>query len=320
MPNKWYLKAMLFEGPEKKIEIVLRDSHPSIRDFQSDKWNRVVAASKAEILSSISNGYMDAYLLSESSLFVNEKQIVMITCGRTNLLSALDEILSFVDPAQVAHLFYERKRFMFPQSQQSDFEKDVSHIEHLFSGRSYRFGAANKDHLHLYYCCEDPKIVQTDATIEILMHGLDADVIAACSSANVRTKENLRLKLDISRITDSLGRVVALDDYLFQPEGYSLNALYDNAYATIHITPQSCDPQRSYASFETNMAPLDYDKVVPYIAQVFRPRQLMMFITYSKDMETTPSLLKGFNRVESCNYQFNNGYNALYQYYKLLSE
>ena len=46
------------------------------------------------------------------------------------------------------------------------------------------------------------------------------------------------------------GRPYVIDDFFFEPVGYSANLLCDGYYITVHITPQaSC----SYASLETNM-------------------------------------------------------------------
>jgi S-adenosylmethionine decarboxylase len=41
----------------------------------------------------------------------------------------------------------------------------------------------------------------------------------------------------------------AVDDYLFDPMGYSFNAIKDEYYSTLHVTPQR---EGSYTSFETN--------------------------------------------------------------------
>ena len=61
---------MFFEGSEKKIEVVFQDSLESLRQQPTSTWETLVEKSGAKILSKISNDKMDAYLLSESSLFV----------------------------------------------------------------------------------------------------------------------------------------------------------------------------------------------------------------------------------------------------------
>lgn len=41
-----------------------------------------------------------------------------------------------------------------------------------------------------------------------------------------------------------------IDDFLFNPCGYSMNGVLGDGYFTIHITPQ---PEYSYVSFETDI-------------------------------------------------------------------
>ena len=63
---------MFFEGPEKKVELALVPGKPSLRSRGHEYWKGIVAKANAQILSTISNEQMDAYLLSESSLFVTD--------------------------------------------------------------------------------------------------------------------------------------------------------------------------------------------------------------------------------------------------------
>ncbi|MEM7646306.1 MAG: adenosylmethionine decarboxylase, partial [Pseudomonadota bacterium] len=116
---------MFFEGSEKKIEIIFNKEIPSLRDQGRAFWEDVVAASKAQILSSVSNSTMDAYLLSESSLFVYDHYIVMITCGTTRLVSAVEKLMETFTTDHIEALFYERKNELLPQNQETDFFKDT---------------------------------------------------------------------------------------------------------------------------------------------------------------------------------------------------
>ena len=76
-----------FEGPEKKLELAVTDG-VSLRAQGDEFWNRVVAASGAHVLSVLRGESCDAYLLSESSLFVFDGYLTMITCGQTRLVDA----------------------------------------------------------------------------------------------------------------------------------------------------------------------------------------------------------------------------------------
>jgi hypothetical protein len=48
---------------------------------------------KCTILSQIGNNHMDAYVLSESSMFVYKHRFIMKTCGTTTLLVAVEPLL-----------------------------------------------------------------------------------------------------------------------------------------------------------------------------------------------------------------------------------
>lgn len=60
-----------------------------------------------------------------------------------------------------------------------------------------------------------------------------------------------------------------VDEFLFEPCGYSMNGLADGGFFTIHITPEA---HCSYASFETNVMTCDYTKLVHQVLRIFRPK------------------------------------------------
>ena len=84
-----------------------------------------------QVLSIVSSEDVDAYLLSESSMFVWPHKLILKTCGTTTLLSGLPRILEIAAlfagfPKSAApsggvgiaaapyRVFYSRKNFLFP--------------------------------------------------------------------------------------------------------------------------------------------------------------------------------------------------------------
>lgn len=57
-----------------------------LRTLCRSDLDRICAKARCTILSGVSNRYLDAYVLSESSLFVYPNMIVLKTCGTTTLL------------------------------------------------------------------------------------------------------------------------------------------------------------------------------------------------------------------------------------------
>ena len=58
-----------------------------------------------------------------------------------------------------------------------------------------------------------------------------------------------------------------VDEYVFAPTGYSLNALRDQHYYTVHVTTER---PGSYVSFETNCLD-DAEHTVACVLEIFRP-------------------------------------------------
>ena len=78
-----------FEGPEKTMEVVFRSDkglENGLRLLNRKQLDYLCTKAKCSILSQISNAHMDAYVLSESSLFVYRHRLIMKTCGTTTLL------------------------------------------------------------------------------------------------------------------------------------------------------------------------------------------------------------------------------------------
>jgi S-adenosylmethionine decarboxylase len=255
-----------FEGTEKKLELVVDPALASLRSFTDDYWTAVAHRAGADILSKLSNACCDAYLLSESSLFVFDHRMVMMTCGQTTLHDAALMLLDRIAADRVCRLIYKRKHEVFPRDQPTSFFDDVRALSARLPGRAYQFGNQDEHHLFLFHMDRNPTSEARGTTVEVLMHGLGEQVRRDfCITHRPTTAE-------VRRVT-AVDRVVAdfdVDDHLFQPNGYSLNAIRGDEYYAVHVTPeQGC----SYASFETNRR-LDQglEPLLGRLLGIFRPR------------------------------------------------
>lgn len=255
-----------FEGSEKKIELILDPGGPSLRSFGDAYWRAVAHSAGAEVLSRLSNAHCDAYLLSESSLFVLDRQMTMLTCGRTTLPEAVLTVLDRVAPERVRRLVYKRKHEIFPHDQPTSFLDDVRRLDRRLPGRAYQFGNQDEHHLFLFHVDRDPSAPAHGATAEVLMHGLGEQVRRDFCLAHCSTTAEVRRATGVDRIV--AGFTVA--DHLFRPNGYSLNAIREDEYYAVHVTPErGC----SYASFETNRRFAgDLAGVLRRLLAIFRPR------------------------------------------------
>ena len=125
-----------------------------------------------KVLSVIESEHVDAYLLSESSMFIFPHKLILKTCGTTTLLSGLPRILEIAalvaafphvapDPrsgiataATPYRVFYSRKNFLFPDRQRGphrSWRDEVRSLDRLFLGGSaYMIGKMNGEHWYLY--------------------------------------------------------------------------------------------------------------------------------------------------------------------------
>lgn len=254
-----------FEGPEKKVELAVLDGHRSLRELGDAFWRGVVRAAGADVLSRIENEHIVAYLLSESSLFVYDGFVTMITCGRTTLVDAVDAMLSEIDPDAVSVLIYERKNEHFPHAQPSSFFEDARRLQSALPGRALRFGAEHEHAIRLFHATRDHEPELDDRTLEILMHGIDPRCAARFEGhgyADGSFARSLGLERALAGHT--------IDEHAFSPSGYSFNAIRGFGYTTLHVTPQSLG---SYVSFETNVQDFDddLDGLVREVVGVFEP-------------------------------------------------
>lgn len=255
-----------FEGSEKKLELVTTPDFPPLRSLGDELWQRVVEAAGAKVISVLRSEYCDAYLLSESSLFVFDDWFVLITCGQTTPVEAVVEILRSIPKESIAFLVYERKSEQFPQHQPTTFFEDARRLQTMIPGRALCFGDEHGRFIQLFHSSVPYTPEKNDPTLEVLMHVIDEDVAKQFAPAELRGERSVARLSGIDAILPGF----TICEHVFEPAGYSLNAVKGEEYYTCHVTPEETG---SYVSFETN-----YDfrgelaGLVGSIVELFRPR------------------------------------------------
>lgn len=253
-----------FEGAEKKVELVVDSRCPSLRSLGRAHWDEIVDAARARIISMVSGDDCDAYLLSESSLFVFDHKLVMITCGKTTLPQAVLHLLRGLSRDDVRLLIYERKNEAYPHRQPTSFFDDAALLNAYLPGKAMQFGDEDAHHLYLFQVNRGFVADPGDQTVELLMYDIDSDLRSLFTPAGSRESPLSRLDLD------GLMPGFQFDEHLFEPRGYSLNGIREDQYLTIHVTP---DELGSYASLETNYRFRgDLNARVGRVLELFSPR------------------------------------------------
>eukprot|EP00002_Diphylleia_rotans_P008562 TRINITY_DN1846_c0_g1_i1.p1 TRINITY_DN1846_c0_g1~~TRINITY_DN1846_c0_g1_i1.p1 ORF type:complete len:844 (-),score=175.81 TRINITY_DN1846_c0_g1_i1:474-3005(-) len=322
-----------FEGVEKKLEIDFKGvgllSAPTLRAIPRDEWDAILWDAKCCIINTRSNDLFDAYLLSESSLFVYDSKIMIKTCGTTTLLLMLPRLLEVVreicgEAVTVEFLQFSRSSFLFPQEQRfphTSFEQEVKFLQQYFDGDAYTLGRLNGPTWHLYIAdyTETKRKAQefTDQSIEVIMYDLDPT-----SMAHFFKNESFVSAEEVTRASGIKGLMLEgtlIDDFSFDPCGYSLNALNGNVHYTIHITPEA---HCSYVSFETNLPSTDYVALVSNVISVFRPGRFAVAliadqhsIAGDSDLFKMNSDVEGYSLKDNTAHKFAGSYKAIYCYY-----
>lgn len=204
-----------FEGPEKLLEVWFwPDAHKlplsvcseGLRAIPLERWVQILDLVSCKILSMKSSPGVDAYLLSELSLFVFPHKMILKTCGTTTTLAALDEMFETaqqycgagkdgaISSENVFKVFYSRRSFMFPDRQKhvhTSWKHEVELLNRYFvQGKLYVVGDFTlDDHWYLYMggsgAKNDTKRSRPghDLTFEILMTELDPKLAASFVTA-----------------------------------------------------------------------------------------------------------------------------------------
>ncbi|PIP94390.1 MAG: adenosylmethionine decarboxylase [Bdellovibrio sp. CG12_big_fil_rev_8_21_14_0_65_39_13] len=296
---------MFFEGSEKKIEVVVKPQFKGLRERSKDFWRELVDNCNATILSELSNQHCDSYLLSESSLFVWDDRILMITCGSTKLIESVEMMIDEFGEAGIASLVYQRKNEYRSQLQSSSFLDDVERLERRLDGIGRRFGKVHSHHNLIYSLKKPYQPPAEDTTTELLMYDFDPSVTEFLTQ-KAQSKEEIRAFINLESVIEGL----EIDDFLFEPFGYSMNGLRGDDYVTIHITPQDTSP---YISFETDLG-MEENKslILNHLLKVFKPNSFDI-ITFNTTNEF--DLFDRYIKASACNEQLECGYTVEFDYY-----
>jgi len=301
-----------FEGPEKTLEMCFRSSKNIVTDIHPDKeglrklerheLDRICRRARCTILSSVSNQFLDAYVLSESSLFVYPYMMVLKTCGTTTLLRCVSTVIELAKKIglELDWVGYSRKNFSFPGDQchpHQSFNQEISYLgshrslSKKLNGNGYTLGPVTGDHWFVYVADQtlrSANLLYTDRVLNIMMFDIDESVAKLfyydqyCRENEDSDDATRRISFAQTKAAgiDSLCPGALLDSRAFQPCGYSMNAILFHSYYTMHITPEDGS---SYASFETNQKMENYTSLVANVVRTFKPKRFVMTLMADED-------------------------------------
>lgn len=110
----------VFEGSEKRLEVDFTpSSHSGLRSISRQQLDQLMTEAGCCIVSDRHNDKFDAYVLSESSLFVFPHKLVLKTCGTTKILHAIPMLLELAASkgCSLKRCKYSRASFLYPRFQ-----------------------------------------------------------------------------------------------------------------------------------------------------------------------------------------------------------
>jgi S-adenosylmethionine decarboxylase len=307
----------VFEGPEKKLDVYF--STPSTKDgfrqFSTEIWSDLLVEAQCSILHVKSNSYFDAYLLSESSLFVYPDRVILKTCGTTRLLLVLPKLLFLAKQMDcvVHNVQYGHFRYKFPEQQlypHASFDEEGAYLASHFSGiRACVLGPPDARCWYMLLSQPHPEKMPAEMqsvetfqrskggdVFEVAMEGLSpnvCEIFMSSAYASLSGKALAKRMTSISGI-GSLLKEVEIDDWAFQPCGYSMNGLRGQDYYTIHVTPED---GFSYASFETNDERYQDPQLLRALIATFQPSMFTLSLTTRHAESELPTYdLPGYER------------------------
>lgn len=252
---------MFYEGTEKRLLICTNDIN--LLNIDEHFWQQLVAQSGAQILSSISNQYIKAYLLSESSLFIWKDKLLLVTCGNTQLVKAALFIQQQFTKQKINTLIFQRHQALKPNLQSSNFQQDTSLLKKQFNGQTQHWRGDYQGDLFAFGEISNK---QVPTQVIYMMHCLQGELAVRLQQSKL-DKETVLKTLKLTSFFES----IKIDHFSFDPKGYSLNAISGEDYLAIHLTPEE---NSTYLSIETSFSVQQCTAFISHLQQVFVPKKM----------------------------------------------
>ncbi|CAH8381439.1 unnamed protein product [Eruca vesicaria subsp. sativa] len=296
-----------FEGFEKRLELrffhATTNKNPmGLRLIDFESLNQVLTQVQCTVVSAVANHTFDAYVLSESSLFVYPTKLIIKTCGTTQLLKSIQP---FINLARDLNLTlracrYSRGSFIFPNAQpfpytafqdevvtvEASLPKSLRHRKASVMTPSNNINTPRAWHVFTASADVEPDESNNNVlVVEVCMTELDrVNALTFFKRKGDDKKNSDSAGREMTRMSgiDTINENAFICDFAFDPCGYSMNGVDGERYSTIHVTPED---GFSYASFECGLSLYDDGRgdvaeVLCRAIDVFRPDCVSIATTY----------------------------------------
>jgi S-adenosylmethionine decarboxylase len=294
-------KNNIFEPAEKKVYI--HSKNFNFLTLKFNFWEQLLKSSNAFILSFTENISLKAFVLSESSLFVWKHKILLVTCGQTNLINSVLFLIEQIGKKNIDNIIFSRQSSTSLIKENSTFNQDVKVLTSFFDGNVEVFHNNFQNTYHTFSLNnQDTLSSQREKLVEVYAYNINKKHLHIFNSLDT----SISLIREILQIKKFIPSFI-IDDYLFEPPGYSMNAIYNEKFITIHVTPQS---DKSFFSLETNISFNLIADFIKHILKVLTPNNFDLFC----NIDSGKTTFSNFKQVSSKNKISQNSYSKLYSY------
>ena len=265
------MEQPVFEGVEKRVQLSFSAGSDTkgLRGLSRTVIDHMLSMCGCQVIQSTHNEHFDSYVLSESSLFVYNHEVILKTCGTTQPLFGVTLLVSEAARLGLSpiDLRYSHKNFLFPDKQPgclANIDVEMAYLKEgsdLYCGGEVELIGDAEDHLlvytkHFSTCPTSPELSDDASTADsgsprscksfscdILLFGLDDKVGNLFFQSPINDRRSME-GLIASLLPDQFEEISSV---AFEPCGFSANAAASDRYLTVHITPESAF---SFASFE----------------------------------------------------------------------
>ncbi|KPU83544.1 hypothetical protein JI57_01035 [Psychromonas sp. PRT-SC03] len=260
---------MFYEGREKRLEIVTQGVN--LLNFPLHFWHAMVKNTGAYILCELKETKIKAFILSESSLFIWENKLLLITCGNTHLLQAALYFKNESPVNSIKSLLFQRHQANQPDAQKSTFSEDIAILQTMIKGKCQHWQDDYQGDIF-----QSDTYQSENSTTDIIM----LNSLQSCFSKRLHNTTVSSATIEQQLQLNTYFKTFSIHQHSFHPRGYSVNGVQDEYYFTLHLSPEKV---ASYLSFETNLESDISKPFIEHLITLFNPKKsyLMSFTSHT---------------------------------------
>lgn len=258
-----------FEGVEKALEVVVAAGEGSLRARGEAFARDLVERAEGTVIRRSVTERVDAYLLAESTLFVGDRHLLLLTCGRTRVARAAARCVEVLGAGALDALVLTRLGERFPEAQPTTLADDARALARLVEGGLVTLGAYGPHRGGAFvHTRAGRERLPEESRLRVVANDV-APEIAACFEGEARARQADVLAPLLAHVG-----VALRDAHDFTPSGHSLNVVDGSRTWALHVTPEAAS---SYVSLVTSEPdPVSQQALVQAFLATFRPRTCLV--------------------------------------------